>query len=190
MIEQDIFNVTVIGTVPAGLYSAFYSGLREMKTKIIEYQRHWPGNCMCIRRRWFGMLEGEPPILGAKLIEQLVEQGLTFNPEVVLKMRSSIIKEFLWYICFACCFWKTALYENNHHRSWSGILNPMKLNTEGAERFEVSNLNYTVKSLMYFKDKSVIISGGGNSAIDWANRARANCQKGLSNLSKGFLERP
>lgn len=51
----------------------------------------------------------------------------------------------------------------------SGILNPQKLEIEGAERFEVSNLNYTVKSLDRFRDKTVIISGGGNSAIDWAN---------------------
>src|SRR5690625_7530677 len=44
-----------------------------------------------------------------------------------------------------------------------------KLAIEKAERFEVSKLNYTVKSLERFKDKTVIISGGGNSAIDWAN---------------------
>lgn len=51
----------------------------------------------------------------------------------------------------------------------SGILKPQKLEIEGAERFEVSNLNYTVKSLNHFKNKTVIISGGGNTAIDWAN---------------------
>ncbi|MCV5434510.1 NAD(P)-binding domain-containing protein, partial [Escherichia coli] len=51
----------------------------------------------------------------------------------------------------------------------SGILKPQKLSIEGAERFEVSNLNYTVKSLKRFKGKTVIISGGGNSAVDWAN---------------------
>ncbi|MNE44972.1 Ferredoxin--NADP reductase [compost metagenome] len=48
-------------------------------------------------------------------------------------------------------------------------MNPQKLDIEGAERYEVSNLNYTVKSLQRFKDKTVIVSGGGNSAIDWAN---------------------
>lgn len=38
MAERDVFDVTIIGGGPAGLYSAFYSGLREMKTKIIEFQ--------------------------------------------------------------------------------------------------------------------------------------------------------
>lgn len=50
-----------------------------------------------------------------------------------------------------------------------GILKPIKLDIEGAERFEVTNLHYTVKSLSRFKEKTVLISGGGNSAIDWAN---------------------
>ena len=36
MNREELFDVTVIGGGPAGLYSAFYSGLREMKTKIIE----------------------------------------------------------------------------------------------------------------------------------------------------------
>lgn len=38
MSRNEVFDVTVIGGGPAGLYSAFYSGLRGMKTKIIEYQ--------------------------------------------------------------------------------------------------------------------------------------------------------
>ena len=38
MSRNELFDVTVIGGGPAGLYSAFYSGLRGMKAKIIEYQ--------------------------------------------------------------------------------------------------------------------------------------------------------
>jgi len=59
----------------------------------------------------------------------------------------------------------------------SGILKPTKLEIEGAERFEVSNLNYTVKSMQRFKDKTVIISGGGNAAIDWANELEPIAKK-------------
>ncbi|MCT4787335.1 NAD(P)/FAD-dependent oxidoreductase, partial [Exiguobacterium aestuarii] len=51
----------------------------------------------------------------------------------------------------------------------SGILRPHKIEVSGAERFELSNLHYTVKSLERFKGKRVLISGGGNSAVDWAN---------------------
>lgn len=43
MNETEIFGVTIIGGGPAGLFSSFYSGLREMKTKIIEYQNQLGG---------------------------------------------------------------------------------------------------------------------------------------------------
>ena len=56
-------------------------------------------------------------------------------------------------------------------------MKPQKLSIEGAERFEVSNLNYTVKSLKRFKGKTVIISGGGNSAVDWANELEPIAKK-------------
>lgn len=49
-----------------------------------------------------------------------------------------------------------------------GIISPIKLHIEGAEKYEVSNLHYTIRGIQSFKDKSLLISGGGNSAIDWA----------------------
>lgn len=51
MKDHDVFDVTIVGGGPAGLFSAFYSGLREMKTKIIEFQPFWAGRCMFILRR-------------------------------------------------------------------------------------------------------------------------------------------
>jgi thioredoxin reductase (NADPH) len=41
MEQLELFDVTVIGGGPAGLYSTFYSGLREMKTKLIEFQPYF-----------------------------------------------------------------------------------------------------------------------------------------------------
>ncbi len=44
-----------------------------------------------------------------------------------------------------------------------------KLDIEGANRYEVTNLHYTVTDLSRFNNKRVLISGGGDSAVDWAN---------------------
>lgn len=55
MNQQELFDVTVIGGGPAGLYSAFYSGLREMKTKIIEFQPQLAVNYISTLKRLFGM---------------------------------------------------------------------------------------------------------------------------------------
>lgn len=166
----ELFDVTVIGGGPAGLYSAFYSGLREMKTKIIEYQPQLGGKIHVYPEKMIWDVGGHTPIQGAKLIPQLVEQGLTFNPEVVLNEKVETISRdqdgnFILHTASGVTHYsKTVIVAVG-----SGILNPKKLEIEGAERYEVSNLNYTVKSLERFKGKTVIISGGGNSAIDWAN---------------------
>lgn len=176
--KHELFDVTVIGGGPAGLYSTFYSGLREMKTKLIEYQSQLGGKVHVYPEKMIWDVGGLTPIPGAKLIEQLVEQGLTFDPIVVLNEKVESItrnKEGIFVLEASSGqkhFSKTVIVAIG-----SGILNPQKLEIEGAERFEVSNLNYTVKSLKHFRDKTVIISGGGNSAIDWANELEPIAKK-------------
>ncbi|HEY9577195.1 MAG TPA: NAD(P)/FAD-dependent oxidoreductase [Pseudobacillus sp.] len=188
MERSELFDVTIIGGGPAGLYSAFYSGLREMKTKLIEYQPQLGGKLHVYPEKMIWDVGGQPPIPGAKLIEQLVEQGLTFNPEVVLNEKVETItrnEEGIFILHTASGqkhFSKTVIVAVG-----GGILNPQKLEIEGAERFEVSNLNYTVKSLKRFKDKTVIISGGGNSAIDWANELEPIAKTVYLNYRKAAL---
>ncbi|MEW4216412.1 NAD(P)/FAD-dependent oxidoreductase [Bacillus thuringiensis] len=178
MNRGELFDVTVIGGGPAGLYSAFYSGLREMKTKIIEFQPHLGGKIHVYPEKMIWDVGGLLPVTGDKLIEQLVQQGLTFKPEVVLDTKvESIIRNQDGTFTL-----KTSTGEEHFSKTvivatGSGILKPQKLSIEGAERFEVSNLNYTVKSLKRFKGKTVIISGGGNSAVDWANELEPIAKK-------------
>ncbi|WP_462412981.1 NAD(P)/FAD-dependent oxidoreductase [Neobacillus sp. Marseille-QA0830] len=170
MSQIEVFDVTIIGGGPAGLYSAFYAGLREMKTKIIEAQPDLGGKIHVYPEKVIWDVGGLGPTTGLQLMEQLKEQGLTFQPEVVLGEKVVNISKddkglFLLeaesgYYHYS----KTVIMAIG-----SGILKPQKLNLEGADRYEITNLNYTVPSVKRFKDKTVLISGGGNAAIDWAN---------------------
>ncbi|WP_077623240.1 NAD(P)/FAD-dependent oxidoreductase [Sediminibacillus massiliensis] len=174
----ECFDVTIIGGGPAGLFSAFYSGLREMKTKIIEYQPTLGGKVHVYPEKIVWDVGGLPPVPGAELMENLVAQGLTFDPEVILNEKIESIRRT-----------EEGIFElrgpsGRKHLSRTvimavggGILKPQKLPIEGAEKFEITNLHYTVKSLKQFKDKTVIISGGGNSAIDWANELESIAKK-------------
>lgn len=178
MTIKEIFDVTIIGGGPAGLYSAFYSGLREMKTKIIEFQPELGGKLHVYPEKMIWDVGGLPPTPGAQLVNQLIQQGLTFQPTVVLNEKAESIfqnEQGIFEI-------KTASGDSHFSKTiliavGGGILKPQKLEIEGAERFEVTNLNYTVRALQHFKNKTVLISGGGNSAIDWANELEPIAKK-------------
>jgi thioredoxin reductase (NADPH) len=175
---EELYDVTIIGGGPAGLFSAFYSGLREMKTKVIEYQPMLGGKVHVYPEKMIWDVGGLTPILGEKLIEQLVTQALTFNPTVVLNEKvTSIAQEESGWFVIRTASGRAHLTKTVIIAVGGGILKPQKIELEGAERFEVTNLHYTVKSLMRFKDKTVIISGGGNSAIDWANELEPIAKK-------------
>ncbi|SMO88385.1 thioredoxin reductase (NADPH) [Melghirimyces algeriensis] len=188
MKENECFDITIIGGGPAGLYSAFYSGVREMKTKIIECQPQLGGKIHIYPEKMIWDVGGLKPITGAELMEQLIEQGLTFHPEVVLneKIVSISRKNDGLFVLHAASgrkhYSKTVIVAIG-----SGILKPQKLHITGAERFEVTNLHYTVKSLAHFKEKTVIISGGGNAAIDWANELEPIAKKVYVTHRKGSL---
>lgn len=189
MNTKEILDVTIIGGGPAGLFAAFYSGLREMSTKIIEYQSFLGGKVNIYPEKMIWDIGGLTPVTGAELIEQMIKQGMTFNPEVVLGEKvTSISKE-------EDGIFKLHTSSGQFHYSRTvilavggGIINPTKLNIEGAERFEVNNLHYTVKSLARFKDKTVLISGGGNAAIDWANELEPIAKKVILTYRKDILK--
>ncbi|MFD0672915.1 NAD(P)/FAD-dependent oxidoreductase [Cohnella sp. GCM10027633] len=189
MSERDVYDVTIIGGGPAGLFSAFYSGLREMKTKIIEFQEFLGGKVNVYPEKMIWDVGGLTPVTGEQLIEQLVAQGRTFDPTLALGEKvTSIGKEedgtfVLQTSSGATHYSRTVILAIGY-----GILKPTKLNLEGAERYEVANLHYTVKSISRFKNKTVLISGGGHTAIDWANELAPIAKQVILSYRKDSLK--
>lgn len=166
---RDVYDVTIVGGGPAGLYSAFYSGLRNMKTKLIESQKELGGKVLLFQEKMIWDVGGQPPILGSQFVKQIISQAKTFNPTIITNTKVDFIEKD-----------DTNLFiittnDGVKHYSKSiimavggGIINPQKLEIDGAEKYEMSNLHYTIPSLKPFQQKRVLISGGGNGAIDWA----------------------
>lgn len=170
MSMKEVYDVTIIGAGPAGLYSAFYAGLREMKTKIIEFQPFLGGKVNVYPEKLVWDVGGLAPCTGEQLIKQLISQATTFEPTLVMNQKVVSIEKDTDNLFI--------LHTHTGQRHYSktiiiaiggGILKPMKLQLDGADKFEVTNLHYTVKSMSRFKNKTILISGGGNAALDWAN---------------------
>ncbi|MFK4342239.1 MULTISPECIES: NAD(P)/FAD-dependent oxidoreductase [unclassified Paenibacillus] len=166
----ELYDVTIIGGGPAGMYTAFYSGMRDMKTKLIEAKHELGGRMRIYPEKMIWDVGGVTPILCEKLIDQLEQQALTFEPTIVLGQQITGLDRqedgtFLLTSATGEQHWtRTVVLAVGY-----GILKMAKLEIEGADRFEVTNLHYTVQELEPFRGKHVLISGGGDSAVDWAN---------------------
>lgn len=165
---MELFDVTIIGGGPAGLYSAFYSGLRNMKTKIIEVQPVLGGKVNIYPEKVLWDVGGQPPMQAQLFIKNLINQAHTFSPTICLNTKVEQIEK------QGDIFVITTDSGEVHYSKTiivavgGGILSPIKLEIEGAEKYEMSNLHYTILGLERFRDKKVLVSGGGNGAIDWA----------------------
>ncbi|QNK89156.1 NAD(P)/FAD-dependent oxidoreductase [Sporosarcina sp. resist] len=171
MTEQlELYDVTIIGGGPAGLYTAFYSGMRDLKTKIIEYEPKLGGRVLIYPEKMIWDVGGITPILGGALIGQLEEQAITFDPKIVLNQQIVGLER----LADETIQLTSATGEKHHTKTvilaiGYGMVQMRKLEIEGADRYEVTNLHYTVQELDVFRGQHVLISGGGNSAVDWAN---------------------
>jgi thioredoxin reductase (NADPH) len=166
----ELYDVTIIGGGPAGMYAAFYSGMRDLKTKLIEAKEELGGRMLIYPEKMIWDVGGFAPIVCEQLIVQLARQARLFEPTLVFGQQITGLerREDGTYVLAA----------ESGERHWTrtivlalgrGILKMAKLEIEGAERYEITNLHYTVQELEPFRGKRVLISGGGNSAVDWAN---------------------
>jgi len=168
--KLELYDITIVGGGPAGLYAAFYSGMRDMKTKLIEAQDKLGGRLLIYPEKMIWDVGGVTPIRCEKLIEQMIQQAHTFDPEIVLKQEISELER----LEDGTLLLTTTTGERHLTRTLLlalgyGVLKLAKLEIEGADRYEVSNLHYTVTELEAYRNKNVLLSGGGNSAVDWAN---------------------
>jgi len=169
MVVDDVYDITILGAGPSGLFAAFYAGLREAKCKIIDSMPVLGGRLMAVYPdKYIYDVGGLPKILAKDLIYNLVEQISPYNPTICLEEHAQELKyeDGIWHIKTgkAIHYSKTLILAGG-----TGLYSPKKHHAVGVEKFENKGISYAVLDKLSYKDKDVVILGGGDSALDWAN---------------------
>ena len=176
--SQDVFDLTIVGAGPSGLFATFYAGLRQMKTKLIDALEE-PGGQVAVLypEKYIFDVPGFSKILAKDLVKNLVEQALQYNPTVVFGERVTTLKKTNGII-------ELGTDKGTKHYSKAvliaagvGAFAPNRLEAQGAAEYEGHGVYYFVKDKSIFKDKNLLIVGGGDSAVDWALNIKDTARK-------------
>jgi len=167
--KEQIDDVIIIGAGPAGLFAAFYGGMREMSVKVIDSLPQTGGQLMALYpEKYIYDVAGWPKVTAKELTHQLEEQARQFDPVICLEENVQHVEK-LEEQLFKITTTKTVHYARTVLiTSGAGAFQPRRLKLEAADYYEGKNLFYSITDLQAFKGKHVCISGGGDSAVDWA----------------------
>jgi ferredoxin/flavodoxin---NADP+ reductase len=167
--NDQIVDIAIIGAGPAGLFAAFYGGMRHASVKLIESMPQLGGQLAALYpEKFIYDVAGFPKVRAQELVDQLTEQLNQFPTTFCLEeMVQQVIKHDERHF-------EIRTTKAVHHAksivitAGVGAFEPRRIEIEGAEKFEKTNLHYFVNDLSRFAGQKVLISGGGDSAVDWA----------------------
>jgi thioredoxin reductase (NADPH) len=169
MSSQNVHEITIIGGGPTGLFAAFYAGMRNSSVKIIESLPQLGGQLSALYpEKYIYDVAGFPKVRAQELVDRLTEQALHFNPTICLEQMVENLEVLEDGIIRLTTNKEVHLTKTVILTAGNGAFQPRKIELETAELYESSNLHYYIDNLEKFRDKKVLVCGGGDSAVDWS----------------------
>jgi thioredoxin reductase (NADPH) len=168
----DVADITILGAGPSGLAAAYYAGHRDASVRLIESLEQIGGQVAAVYpEKHVYDVAGYPKIQGQALIDLCAEQGLQYGPEVLLGEEVQSLErisqngEELLSVTTdkGGPYLSRALIITAGH----GAFEPRKLGIDDVDVWEGKGLHYFVREKDVFRDRTCVIVGGGDSALDW-----------------------
>lgn len=167
MIKTDIL---IIGAGPTGLFAVFEAGLLQLKCHIIDALPQPGGQLAEIYpKKPIYDIPGFPEVLAGDLINNLMEQIKPFQPGFTLGERAETIEKLE-----DGSFIVTTSRGTQHHApiiaiaGGLGSFEPRKPLVPNIHQFEDKGVAYFIRNPEVYRNKKVVIAGGGDSALDWS----------------------
>lgn len=169
MSSNTIHEITIIGGGPAGLFAAFYAGMRNSSVEIIESLPRLGGQLSALYpEKYIYDVAGFPKVRAQELVDRLTEQAMHFNPTVCLEQMVENLEVLEDGIIRLTTNKEEHLSKTVILTAGNGAFKPRKIELAEAAQYETSNLHYFIDDLEKFRGKNVLVCGGGDSAVDWS----------------------
>ena len=165
---EKIYDMTIIGGGPVGMYASFYAAMQGLEVKLADSLEHLGGQLTAIYpEKYIYDLPGHLKIRASEMTQQLKKQMDQYAEKIDISTDTTVtdvVKQ-------ADRTFKITTTKGSFVSravlitAGNGAFNPRKLELDSDH---VVNLHYFVTDMMQFKDKDVVIFGGGDSAVDWA----------------------
>ena len=168
MIETDIL---VIGAGPCGIFTVFEAGLLKLKCHLVDALPQAGGQLTEIYpKKPIYDIPGFPEVMAGELVENLLKQSAPFKPGFTLGERAETIEK-----TGDDQFFILTTNKGTRHKApviaiagGLGCFEPRKPPIANLNAFEDKGIEYIVRDPDFYKGKKVVVSGGGDSALDWA----------------------
>ena len=167
---ENIYDITIIGAGPSGLFSGFYAGMRKNKVQIIDSLEIPGGQLTALYpEKTIHDVPGYFAVKAETLVTDLVKQTAQFGVPIRLSEKVVDITPTTDQGVYQVTTTKSSyLTKSVIIATGNGSFAPKPLKTDEPSDFDFSKLGYSVTDKQQFAGKNVAVAGGGDSAIDLA----------------------
>lgn len=167
MISTDI---CIVGAGPVGLFAVFEAGLLKMRCHLIDALPQVGGQLSEIYpKKPIYDIPGYPSVLAGELVDKLMEQIAPFNPTFTLGERVEVLERQPDQSFVVTTNMGTQIAAKVIVIAGGlGCFEPRKPELPQIEQFENKGISYMILDPEKYRNKKVILAGGGDSALDWA----------------------